>query len=178
MIDSSNSIKRYGRGKFKRIINFVKRIVLSFKISPRYTRVAVVMFNRYPKVMMKFRAYRGLRGTLKTIDKMRFPGRGRNLPKALQKARYLFGRRSAKRSRVVIVLSHGILRYRPESNRAQLIRAGAKVFSVALGRQYRITELRNLASSRKYILTSGYGNLAASVGILKNKICKGKYFVN
>ena len=50
LIDGSGSIEKAGRGNFKRVLKFVRDMVSSFVISPRYTRVGIVLYstNVYP----------------------------------------------------------------------------------------------------------------------------------
>lgn len=173
VIDGSSSFRGSGRGNFRRVKNFVKRIVRSFKISPVHTRVAVVLFGSYPRVIFKFRGSRRLRSTLRSIDRLRYLGGATNLGKALGRTPYLFNRRSNRRAKVVVVLSGGKSRDNSLKPARVLKRSGCLVFAVGVGRHFGAGELLRVASSRAYVLAARFRTLATSASILTKKVCNG-----
>ena len=174
MIDGSGSIERYGKGNFRRCLNFVKRMVVSFKISRLHTHVAVVLFSSRPRLIFGFKKNRGLRGTLRKVGGIRYPRGGTLLGRALQYTRrYLFNSRPRKRARAVVVLTDGKSQDNPRGAAYALKRAGCLMFAVGVGRHYNLGQLRQVATSRKYVLTSGFRNLRSTVRVLKDKVCQG-----
>ena len=98
LIDGSGSIEAYGRGNFRRCLNFVKRVVASFRISPRQTRVGVVLFSSRAWLVFNFRRYRNKRSMWRAIDNIRYPRGGTKIGRALRFARYrLFNGKSSRR---------------------------------------------------------------------------------
>ena len=98
LIDGSGSIEAYGRGNFRRCLNFVKRVVASFHISPRHTRVGVVLFASRAWLVFNFRRFRNKHGVLYAISRIGYPRGGTRIGRALKFARYrLFRRRNNRR---------------------------------------------------------------------------------
>ena len=98
LIDGSGSIESYGRGNFGRCLNFVKRLVASFGISPTQTRVGIVLFSHRAWLIANFRRYRNKQSVLHAISRIRYPRGGTRIGRALRFARYkLFRRRTSRR---------------------------------------------------------------------------------
>ena len=103
LIDGSGSIEHYGRGNFRRCLNFVKRVVSSFHVSPRRTRVGVVLFSSRAWLVFNFRRFKNKHSALYAISRMRYPRGGTRIGRALRFARYkLFRRRTNKRKVSVV----------------------------------------------------------------------------
>ena len=98
LVDGSGSIESYGRGNFRRCLKFVKEVVASFHISPRQTRVGIVLFSSRAYLVFDFRRYRDKRSVLYAIDRIRYPRGGTYIGRALRFARQrLFTTRSKAR---------------------------------------------------------------------------------
>ena len=98
LIDGSGSIEAYGRGNFRRCLNFVKRVVSSFRVSPRQTRVGVVLFSSRAWLVFNFKRYGNKLSIFRAIDRIRYPRGGTRIGRALRFATYrLFNRRSNRR---------------------------------------------------------------------------------
>ena len=98
LIDGSGSINAHGRGNFRRCLNFVKRLVASFTISPTQTRVGIVLFSHRAWLIANFRRYRNKQSLLRAISRIRYPRGGTKIGRALRFARYkLFTRRTNRR---------------------------------------------------------------------------------
>ena len=100
LIDGSGSINAYGRGNFRRCLNFVKRLVASFSISPRKTRVGIILFSTRAWLIANFRRYRNKQSLLRAIGRIRYPRGGTNIGRALNFARYRLFRRRTNRRKV------------------------------------------------------------------------------
>ena len=98
LLDGSGSVERSGRGNFRRCLNFVKRLVASFTVSSRYTRVGVVLFSSRTWLIFNFKRYRNKRQIYRAIDGIRYPRGGTRMGRALRfvKSRLFGGSRRRK----------------------------------------------------------------------------------
>lgn len=175
VIDGSGSIEHYGKGNFKRCLNFVKRLVVSFKISRRFTRVAVVLFSFRPRLIFRFSTYSRERDILRAIDKIRYPRGGTKTGLAMSYAqRLLFRRRRGSRKSVMIVMTDGRSQDRVSGAASALKRERVNIFAIGIGKRYNIKQLIQIASSRRHVYTAGFRNLPSIVRVIKTKACAGK----
>jgi len=100
LIDGSGSINAYGRGNFRRCLDFVKRLVASFSVSPTQTRVGIVLFSHRSWLISNFRRYRNKQSLLHVISRIRYPRGGTKIGRALRFARYRLFRRRTNRRKV------------------------------------------------------------------------------
>ena len=103
LIDGSGSIEAYGRGNFKRCLNFVKRVVASFGISPTQTRVGMVLFSSRAWLVANFRSYRNKPSVLRAISRIRYPRGGTKIGRALRFARNRLFRKRTSRRKVSVI---------------------------------------------------------------------------
>ena len=104
LIDGSGSIEHYGRGNFRRCLNFVQRLVASFGVSPTQTRVGIVLFSHRAWLIANFRSFRNKQSALHAIGRIRYPRGGTKIGRALRFARYrLFGKRTNRRKVSVLM---------------------------------------------------------------------------
>ena len=178
VIDASGSIEASGRGNFKRCLNFVKRLVASFKISPRYARVGAVVYSSKARRMFGFKRYFKKRELMKAIDRIPYLRRGTRTGYALWYAqRYLFRgqRRSCKR--VLIVMTDGRSSDRVRSRAKALHRSGINTFAIGIGKNYNMRQLIQIASSNRNVYVARFRNLPNIVRVIKSKACKGKLLI-
>ena len=178
VIDASGSIEASGRGNFKRCLNFVKRLVASFKISPRYARVGAVVYSSKARKMFGFKRYYKKRELMKAIDRIPYLRRGTRTGYALWYAqRYLFRgqRRSCKR--VLIVMTDGRSSDRVRSRAKALHRSGINTFAIGIGKNYNMRQLIQIASSKRNVYVARFRNLPNIVRVIKSKACKGKLLI-
>lgn len=97
LIDGSGSIERSGRGNFRRCLNFVKRMVSSFKVSPSYTRVGVTLFSSRTWLVFGFNRFRNKRQIYRAIDRIRYPSGGTRIGSALRFVKYRLFQGSRRR---------------------------------------------------------------------------------
>lgn len=88
LIDGSGSIAKSGKGNFRRCLNFVKRIVASFKISPSYTRVGAAVFSTGTWLVFDFKRDRTKQQIFRAIDGIRYPRGGTRIGRALEFVQY------------------------------------------------------------------------------------------
>ena len=105
VIDGSGSIEHYGRGNFRRCLNFVKAIVRRFNTDSGQTRIGVVLFSSRPRLIFRFGQYRRKSTILRVISRIRYPRGGTKIGYAM---RYTYSRvfRYARKGvrKVIVVL--------------------------------------------------------------------------
>lgn len=174
LIDGSGSIEHYGRGNFRRCLNFVQNMVRSFVISPRHTRVAATLFSSSARRIFSFTQYRNKRQVLHAIRRIRYPRGGTKIGRALNYVRrYVFGGRRGRRSRVLIVMTDGKSYDRVGGPANVLKRMGVRIFAMGIGRRYNYRQLLQMASSRQHVFTASFRTMSRVVRSIKRKACKG-----
>jgi hypothetical protein len=71
LADGSGSIESYGRGNFKRCLNFVKQVASSFTISRTQGRISVTVFSSKTKVIFHLNSYTNVQQVYRAIDGIR-----------------------------------------------------------------------------------------------------------
>ena len=178
VIDASGSIEASGRGNFKRCLNFVKRLVASFKISPRYARIGAVVYSSKARRMFGFKRYYKKRQLMKAIDRIPYLRRGTRTGYALWYAqRYLFRGQRRRCKRVLIVMTDGRSSDRVRSRAKALHRSGINTFAIGIGKNYNMRQLIQIASSKRNVYVARFRNLPNIVRVIKSKACKGKVLI-
>ena len=179
LIDGSGSIESSGKGNFGRCINFIKSLVASFKISNSYTRVGVILYSSRSRLIFGFGRHSTLDKVLRAIDRIRYPNGGTNTGYALSYARkYLFRRKRSRSKQVLIVMTDGKSRDRLSRPARRLKRQGIVIYSLGVGKRYNFKQLRQMASSKRNVYTSGFRSLQSLVRVIKEKACKGRVSSN
>ena len=175
VIDASGSIEASGRGNFKRCLNFVKRLVASFKISPRYARVGAVVYSSKARMRFGFKRYYKKRQLMKAIDRIPYLRRGTRTGYALWYVqRYLFRGQRRRCKRVLIVMTDGRSSDRVRSRAKALHRSGINTFAIGIGKNYNMRQLIQIASFKRNVYVARFRNLPNIVRVIKSKACKGK----
>ena len=178
VIDASGSIEASGRGNFKRCLNFVKRLVASFKISPRYARVGAVVYSSKARKMFGFKRYFKKRELMKAIDRIPYLRRGTRTGYALWYAqRYLFRGQRRRCKRILIVMTDGRSSDRVRSRAKALHRSGINTFAIGIGKNYNMRQLIQIASFKRNVYVARFRNLPNIVRVIKSKACKGKLLI-
>ena len=179
VIDGSGSIEAYGKGNFKRCLNFVKRMVVSFKISKMFTRVGVILFSNRARRIFGFNTYSRKRDILRAIDNIRYPRSGTRTGWALSYTRQtLFRSRSKVRKQVLVVMTDGGSQDSVSGPALALKRLGIEIFAVGIGKRYKIGQLLQIASSKRNVYIAGFRNLPSIVKVIKTKACSGIVFIS
>ena len=174
LIDGSSSIERYGRGNFGRLLNFVKSLVSFFPISRRETHVGVVLYTRRAIPIFNFNRYYARAPILRAIDNLRYPRGGTYIGKALSFAqRYLYsGRPASGRKRVLVVLTDGVSQDSVSAPARRLRASGCEVFVLGIGRGYRKSQLRQIATDNSHVFTVSFRSLGKVIQNVKTKACQ------
>ena len=105
VIDGSGSIEQYGRGNFRRCLNFVKAIVRGFNTDNGQIRVGVVLFSSRPRLIFGFRRYRRKNQLLTAISRIRYPRGGTKTGYAMRYTYYRVFRYARSGARKVFLLN-------------------------------------------------------------------------
>ena len=85
IIDGSGSIEHYGKGNFRRCLNFVRAIVSKFNINNGQTRIGIVVYSTRPRLILRFNQYRRNKNKiLRRISRIRYPRRGTKTGRAMR----------------------------------------------------------------------------------------------
>ena len=174
LIDGSGSIEYQGKGNFVRILNFVKAIVSFFEISQGKSRVGCVLFSSRTIPIFGFRRYSSKVQILRAIGRIRFPRGGTRIGKALDYTRdYLFkGRSTPGRKRVLTLITDGISMDKVGPAASRMKAAGVEVFTIGLGRKFKLSQLQKVATDQYHVLTASFGTLITLLLKLKTQICQ------
>lgn len=170
IVDGSGSV---GRANFIRSLNFIKNLISSFVISPRNSRVGILLYSNRVIPVFSFGQYKGLRSLLRAIDRIKYPGGGTKTGRALSYSRrYLFAR--SNRRKVLILMTDGKSYDRVGKPAAVLRNMGVEVFTLGVGKRISMKQLTQIASNRRHVFTANFRNLGSFVRAIKQKACKGK----
>ena len=170
VIDGSGSIEHYGRGNFRRCLNFVKIMIRKFKISRSYTRIGIILYSSRPRQVIGFNRNRGKFNVLRVVNRIRYPKGGTRTGLALGYAQKMF-RYSGRRKKVLIVMTDGKSHDRVYAPALRLRRKGVQLFTLGIGRKFNYGQLKQMASSPRHVYSAGFRNLASVVRVIKQKAC-------
>ena len=171
MVDGSGSIEYYGKGNFRRCLNFVKTMISRFHVSRYQTRVGIVVYSSRPRIVLQFYQTSNRGQVNNVINRIRYPRGGTRTGLALGYASRLF-RYSKGRKKVVIVMTDGYSGDSVVRPALSLKRQGVEIFSLGIGRKYNSKQLRQMASTTRHVYTAGFRNLNSVVRAIKQKACR------
>lgn len=170
VIDGSGSIEHYGKGNFKRCLNFVKNLINVFTVSRKFTRIGIVLYSSRPYKIFGFNRYGNKHKVLRAVGRIRYPRGGTKTGRALRYAhKYLFGR--SKRRKVLVIMTDGRSHDNVNRPARNLRLGGIEILSLGIGRKYNRRQLKMMASSTRNVYTAGFRNLASVVRVIKKKAC-------
>ena len=71
LVDGSGSIEAYGRGNFKRCLNFVKQVAGSFAISKTAGRISVTVFSSKSYLIFDLNRYTDVKAVYRAVDRIK-----------------------------------------------------------------------------------------------------------
>lgn len=174
LVDGSGSINRTGKSNFSRIVAFLRSLLNVFKISRRHTRVGLALYNTRTYILLRFKRGSSRINAQRVINNLRFPGGGTRTGQALQQARRVFFPGVSPRGvkRVCVLLTDGISQDSVKGHGRNLRYAGVEVFTIAIGRKYRQSQLQQIASDGSHIIKVSFLSLRNILPGLKRRICK------
>ena len=180
LIDGSASVERYGIGNFRRLIDFVRDVVLGFRVSRSNTRVGTIVFGTKPYLLFGFNSYTNNGAVFNRLNKgVSYPKSGSRIGRALLMAQKQLFRKNPRRSRVtkvVVVITDGSSMDDVAAPSNALKSRGVRIYCVGVGRYINGRQLDIMASPprKNHIFTADWTHLGVVVNELRNAICLGK----
>jgi len=145
-----------------------------FPISRQETHVGVVLYTSRSIPIFNFNRYYTRALILRAIDNLRYPRGGTYIGKALSFARrYLYrGRPASGRKRVLVVLTDGVSQDSVSSPARRLRASGCEIFVLGIGRGYRKSQLRQIATDNSHVFTVSFRSLGKVIQNIKTKACQ------
>lgn len=181
LIDGSASVERYGIGNFRRLVDFVRDVMLGFTVSRTNTRVGTIVFGTKPYVLFGFNSYTNNGALFNRFNKgVRYPKSGSRIGRALLMAQNQLFRRNPRRSRttkVVVVITDGSSMDDVAAPSNALKARGVRIYCVGVGRYINGRQLDIMASPprKNHIFTADWTHLGIVVNELRNAICLGRF---
>ncbi|EDO47556.1 predicted protein, partial [Nematostella vectensis] len=147
IIDSSGSIEFYGKGNFKKVLDFVGGIVKEFEVSKQGTHVGIIRYDHKAEILKPFGQVTDKQGVLDKISKITFTGGGTKTGQALTLAMdglYQIDNRKEVPD-VLIVLTDGASKDSVVDPANKLKNSGVTVFAVGIGKEFKEDELNLIA---------------------------------
>ena len=174
IVDASAKVRGIN---FLRLRNFLKQIVSSFSVSTRATRFGMVEFSSKPRKLFDFNRFTNQAALLNVVGRIPFMNGQTKIGKALKyAAAKLFSR--STRQMVAIVITAGKSLDKVAVPARRLRRAGVTVVTVGIGKVYSVTQLRQMATTRRNVFTAHFKTLNSIVRAIKQRACKGKSHIN
>lgn len=178
VIDGSGSIEQAGKGNFKKVKDFVKRIIGGFNIGEDKTHVGAVIYSssQYVKKVFGLDSYFNLASLERAIDKIPYPSGGTFTGKAITLATTDIYTSSKDRSdipNVCIVITDGKATDSIDGASRTLRSKGTTIIAIGVGQNYDEAELIKMAGSRSNVYTADFSDLGTVIEDIKQSACQG-----
>lgn len=182
LIDGSASVERYGIGNFRRLIDFVRDVVIGFRVSRGNTRVGTIVFGTKPYVLFGFNKYTNNGALFNKLNQgVQYPKSGSRIGRALLMAQNRLFRKNSRRSRttkVVVIITDGSSMDDVAGPSNALKALGVRIYCVGVGRYINGRQLDIMASPprKNHIFTADWKHLSVIVNDLRNAVCLGEFY--
>lgn len=178
LIDGSGSIEGQGRGNFKKVLDFVVRMIKEFEVSQSGTHIGAVLFDHRASVTLRFDQFYDQRSIVQKIQNVQYPGGGTSTGAALKLALsglYTPSKRQKIIPKILIILTDGQSQDKVTDPAQKLRDFGVTIFSVGIGKGAKISELNDMATDpdSEHVFTADFNNLNTIVRAIKDKACQG-----
>ena len=174
VIDGSGSIEMYGKGNFKKCLDFVKSLTRAFVISATDTRVGAIVYSSRSDLQFNFKQYTTQAQIETAINNIKYPGSRTKTGQALTMAKdQLFNDVRPNVPRVLVVLTDGRSNDDVVKPSEELRNTGIIIFAIGLGKNYNKKQLISMATEEN-VLTADFPDIMTIVTALQTKLCKGE----
>ena len=182
VVYTGESIDRYQKGNFAKLIAFVKGLSKIFNVSSIVTNFGIITYSGDAEIRYRFEDISSQMDLESALDSIKVNGTGRNIGKALHLARTnLFNQSGPRRNvdvkNIIVVVTDGGSDDNIAVPASALKEDNVTMFSVGIER-YNLTQLNEMASdpdSGHVFTIDSYGGLGPTMAILKDAIIRGKY---
>lgn len=155
LVDSSRGV---GAENFEKEKEFVKNAAHSLNLAPGRSRVAVIPYSSYARQPIEFGDHSTMRTFIEDVDKLSIVGNSRRIDRALNAAETLLKNAPSARPKAVILLTAG----KQDSGFGDSLTSAAatlhamrvKTYVIAIGRAPDVQELRPVANSQLFAVSS------------------------
>ena len=167
----------YGKGNFKKCLDFIKDLTRAFVVSKQGTHVGAIVFSADSQLQFDFNKYFTQAEVESAIDSITYPGATTFTGKGLKLAKEkLFAEARDGVPRILVVLTDGRSHDDVVKPADDLKVSGVTIFSVGLGTNYDKNQLNAIASepSDDHVITANFAQMANFIGTLQGELCQGK----
>lgn len=176
LVDSSTSIEKYGKGNYKKCLNFIKNAVNGSFISEQFTHVGLVLFSGKVQTVFDFKKYYDANEMTKAIENAPYLKGSTQTGKALTYVKNELFDKSGRKDvpSVLIVLTDGKANDKVTAPAERLKADNITVFAIGVGRKYDIKQLIDIASkpNTKYALTVDFNRLNELYTSIRDDTCR------
>ena len=164
----------YGKGNFKKCLDFVKSLTRAFVISPADTKVGAIVFSSRSELQFNFNQYTTQAQLETAIDNIKHPGYRTKTGLALTMSKdQLFNDARPGVPRVLVILTDGRANDDVVKPSEELREIGVVIFAVGLGKNYNEKQLISMTATKENVLTADFPDMMTIVTTLQEKLCKG-----
>ncbi|KAJ7377501.1 Hemicentin-1 [Desmophyllum pertusum] len=177
VIDGSGSIEQAGRGNFKRVKDFVKRLIAGFSVGFDETHVGAVVYSSasYVRDVFKLNDYYDIAGITRAIDDIIYPYGGTYTGKALRKVAnclYTSSDDRPDKSNVCIVITDGKSNDEIGGPASALRSRETTIFAIGVGTDPDRSELEIMAGNPSNVFTADFNELETVVEQIMQSACQ------
>lgn len=177
LVDGSNSINFVKSGRFRKELNFVKKIISTFEISKNSTHVGVIVYSTNASLALALDDHYDKLSIFQVIDNIQYPKGGKNAGTGLLLAGRKLFKDSARQGvpSVLVVLMGSASLEDVRKPARELHDMGVKVFGVGIGEAFDHAQLNDIATDpdSEYVFVTGFDDLDKTVDKISEKACKG-----
>ena len=176
LLDGSATVEGYGKGNFKRLLQFVKTLSRSFPVSEHGNHLGLVVYSSEPKPVFGFQRFSDQASVDEAIDSVSYPSREAMTGKALTfAAQRLFSRSTAGKD-VLLLITDGPSFDDVTQPAIELKRRGVEVFCLGVGQGYAKNQLEMIASDpvSEHVFTAPFKGAESGVGKVRDGICRAE----
>ena len=169
VVDACSENDRFTKANFRRVKNFLIRLIGDFGVSTKNVRISLVLFAQYPKLMLRFNTNKAY--IFRVIRDMKLVCGARYCGAAL---RYSFKKilQRTTRKPVLILMTTGDSRDDVRGPSALINLRRVETFTIGIGRRYSLRELQYIATDQRHVYTAAFRNLGSIIKLVKKKVCK------
>ena len=174
MLDGSATVDGYGKGNFRRLLQFVKKLARSFPVSQDGNHLSLLVFSSEPKTIFDFHTFSDQASIDEAIDKISYPNKGVLTGKALEfAAKELFSKSPGGKD-VLLLITDGPSFDDVREPATELKRRGVEIFCLGIGQGYARNQLSFIASDpvNEHLFTAPFKGTETVIGPVKDRICR------
>ena len=144
LIDGSGSVEAYGKGNYRKCLEFVNDLTRAFEISPTDTRIGAIVFSTTSELKFDFIKFTTRQQVENAIKRLRTQAERQTLDRdCYWLPTKLFNNVRQGVPRVLVVLTDGRSRDDVVAPSENLKKSGVIIFAVGLGKNYKVEQTKS-----------------------------------